>query len=101
MTAAISGCGKAISIIRHFQLSGRPLEQRGPDNRGCTVLAFRVYFLNSNIQYLINEAINTQFIGRGVLFLICCLIGKHIIILMTAYPCSYPQVLMMLLLKFH
>ena len=40
MTAAISGCGKAISIIRHFQLSGRSLEQRGPDNRGCTVYTF-------------------------------------------------------------
>ena len=40
MTAAISGCGKAISIIRQFQLSGRPLEQRGPDNRGCTVMKF-------------------------------------------------------------
>ena len=50
MTAAISGCGKAISIIRHFQLSGRPLEQRGPDNRGCTVSPSRV------VIYLASEA---------------------------------------------
>ena len=76
MTAAISGCvGKAISIIRHFQLSGRPLEQRGPDNRGCTVPAKTAL---SCLQKLEQTFISLQLQSQKV-FISSAKIGYHFI----------------------
>ena len=58
VTAAKSGCGKAISVIRYFRLSGTPLEQRGPDSRGSTVYLGHGDSIHSSLYILTSHNLN-------------------------------------------